>query len=177
MARSMLKFPDFGVLVIRAGFGIIFIMHGWPKLMGGPEQWSQLGQAMSNWGITFYPTAWGLAAALAEFAGGVLLTLGLFTRPVLAVMSFNMLVAASFHYFNQDPLPVLLHPAKALVAFAGLLITGPGRFSVDGMLRRAWEGGRTREDLRLTEEARSRERSRPREEDRPREGGRPRPRP
>ena len=31
-----------GLLVLRVGIGIIFIIHGMPKLMGGIEGWTQL---------------------------------------------------------------------------------------------------------------------------------------
>ena len=36
-----------GLLVLRLGIGIIFIIHGLPKLMGGVETWTKLGGAMS----------------------------------------------------------------------------------------------------------------------------------
>ena len=71
---------SFGLFLIRIGLGAIFIYHGWPKVIGGVDQWHWLGLQMSHVGITFMPAFWGLLAALIEFLGGICLVLGLGTR-------------------------------------------------------------------------------------------------
>ena len=62
---------DYGLLIIRAGMGILFLIFGWPKIIGGTEMWNGIGGSMANVGIHFAPTFWGFMAAFAEFAGGI----------------------------------------------------------------------------------------------------------
>ena len=37
--RFLDKYRDIGLLFLRIGIGVMFIMHGLPKLIGGPEKW------------------------------------------------------------------------------------------------------------------------------------------
>ena len=61
------KHRHIGLLVLRIGIGLMFILHGAPKLFGGPEKWGQIGGAMSSLGIGFAPAFWGFMAAVSEF--------------------------------------------------------------------------------------------------------------
>ena len=70
-----------GNLILRMGIGLLFIMHGYPKVMAGPERWEALGNTMQGFGIKFAPILWGAAASFSEFIGGVLLVIGLLVRP------------------------------------------------------------------------------------------------
>ena len=125
-------FTDAGLLVARAGVGAMFILHGWPKLIGGPEKWGQLGGAMGNLGVDFAPVFWGLMAALAEFGGGALLIAGLFHRAAAAMMAFTMLVAVVMHATAGDPfIPKVSYPLELCIVFVALFLAGPGRFSLD----------------------------------------------
>lgn len=125
------KYHDYGLLVLRVGMGVIFMIHGYPKLFAGPEMWAKLGGAMGLIGITFAPVFWGFMAALAEFGGGLLLTLGLFTRTAAALMLFTMLLATYVHVHGGDDFAKISHPAKCVVVFLGLLLLGPGRYAID----------------------------------------------
>ena len=116
---------------MRIGLGITFMIHGFPKLAGGPEGWAGLGGAMANWGITFAPTFWGFIGATAEFAGGILLLLGLFFRPVCIVLLLTMATATMVHLKNDDPFSTLSHALELGIVFLGLFFTGPGRYSLD----------------------------------------------
>ena len=46
---SLERYRDFGLLLLRIGLGAMFIWHGAPKLVGGPETWTRLGGAMANY--------------------------------------------------------------------------------------------------------------------------------
>ncbi len=122
---------DIGLLVIRLGLGMIFIRHGYPKLLKGTEEWHWLGSQMANLGITFAPVMWGFAAACTEFFGGILLTLGLGTRLASCFLAFVMLVATVMHIKKGDPWGYISHPLSLLVVFVGLIIAGSGRYSLD----------------------------------------------
>ncbi len=42
---------DVGLLVLRVGMGVMFMLHGFPKLMGGPELWTRIGGATAAVGM------------------------------------------------------------------------------------------------------------------------------
>ncbi len=124
------------LFIIRVGFGIIYIMHGFPKIIGGPERWEAVGGAMGFVGLGFAPAFWGFMASLAEFGGGLLLVLGLYTRIAAAFLAFTMLIATIMHISVGDPLSAVLHPVKGLVVFVALLYSGSGIYAIDTRLAR-----------------------------------------
>ncbi|MFQ5701989.1 MAG: DoxX family protein [Acidobacteriota bacterium] len=125
------KYRDIGLLCMRLGLGVMFIFHGTPMLMGGPDRWAGLGQEMANLGITVAPVAWGFLAALSEAGGGVCLILGLFTRPACAMLLATMGVAVVHHLAAGEDLMQASHAIEDGVVFLGLIFLGPGRFSLD----------------------------------------------
>ena len=137
MAQKLLyKYRDEGLLFIRVGLGIMFIMHGFPKMAGGPEQWAGLGMAMGNLGITFAPAFWGFMAAFAELVGGACLLLGLMFRPACALLTFTMIVATLFHLNNGDGIMGSSHAIEAFIVFFGLIFVGSGKYSIDFFLKK-----------------------------------------
>jgi len=124
---------DLGLLIIRVGIGILFIFHGWPKITGGPQTWEWLSNALTSYGIDL-PGFAGLIPAIAEFGGGILLVLGLFTRTATFFLFGTMFVASLMHLGVGDPFGKISHPLKALAVFAGLFFTGPGKYSLDAKL-------------------------------------------
>jgi putative oxidoreductase len=126
------KYRDFGLLLLRAGIGAAFIVYGYPKISGGPEFWKQIGGAMGVFGVDFYPVAWGFMAALAEFGGGILLILGLFSRVANLLMLATMAVAIATLLDKGEPFTAVLHPIEMAIVFLSLLFLGPGRHSIDG---------------------------------------------
>ena len=120
-----------GLFVIRTGIGLIFIRHGFPKLLNGVSEWKWLGDQMANLGITFAPAMWGFFAACSEFFGGISLTLGLGTRLATLFMTFSMFVAVVMHIKKGDPWGHLSHPLALMVIFIGLMIAGSGKYSLD----------------------------------------------
>jgi len=124
------------LLIIRVGIGIIFMLHGWPKLAGGVETWSSIGGTMAIVGLGFAPAFWGFMASFAEFFGGLLLVVGFVTRPAAVLMLITMLMAALMHIQQGDGLSTILHPLKGLVVFVALLISGAGKYSIDRMFAR-----------------------------------------
>ena len=129
--KALGKYRDFGLLFMRLGIGAMFVMHGLPKLMAGPDKWTQLGGAMQYLGISFLPIAWGLAAALSEVVGGLLLVFGLLFRPACLFLTLTMAVAANMHLGKGEGLMAASHAIELGLLFVSLLFIGPGRFSVD----------------------------------------------
>ena len=130
---SLQRHRDLGLLIVRIGFGGGFIWyHGGPKLTAGWERWAGIGNAMGNVGISFAQEWWGLAAALAESLSRLLILLGLFCRPAALVLAFVLVVATTNHIATGQSTPA--HAFKNACLFAGLLLVGPGRYSLDHLL-------------------------------------------
>ena len=121
---------DYGILIIRIGIGVMFMLHGYPKLLGGAAMWEKIGGSMSNIGIHFAPTFWGFMAAFAEFAGGLCLVLGFVFRPALAMLIFTMFIAGFMHYTKGDGFGGYSHAVESAFVFLGLFIAGPGKYAL-----------------------------------------------
>ncbi|HRN78541.1 MAG TPA: DoxX family protein [Candidatus Dependentiae bacterium] len=122
---------DLGLCVIRIAIGLIFVKHGSLKIARGMQELAWTGEQMKYLGITFAPLFWGIMAMLAEFVGGVCLTLGLGTRLVSPFLAFTMLVAVLYHVGKRDPWGYISHPLALLFVFVGLTIAGSGTYSLD----------------------------------------------
>ncbi len=125
------KYRNTGLLLLRIGLGIMFIIHGFPKLAGGPAGWTSLGGSMKVIGINFTPIFWGFMAAVAETFGGFLLIVGLFFRPALILLIFTMIIATLVHFGKGDGLQGASHAIELGIVFFGLIFIGPGKYSVD----------------------------------------------
>lgn len=124
------NYKNFGLLIIRVGLGVMFIYHGFPKLIGGPHKWEQIGTATKYVGIHFWPLLWGLLAAVVEAIGGVLLIIGWSFRAVCLLLLINLIVAGVLSY-DLGGISDASHAIEDAVVFAGLLFVGPGKYSAD----------------------------------------------
>ncbi len=115
--------------------GVMFMLHGGQKLLGGPAVWEGVGGAMGNFGIHFTPKIWGLLAACTEFFGGLLLVMGLLFRPACLLLLGVMVVATTMHIKAGDSFSTVSHPIEAGIVFLSLVLIGPGRFSLDYKLK------------------------------------------
>jgi putative oxidoreductase len=126
---------DWGLLILRVGIGIMFIVHGYSKMFAGPQKWLDLGQTMGLLGIHFAPVFWGCMCAFAEFFGGIFLIIGLATRMYAFLLFINMLVAANMHFRMGQGVGTASHAIELGVVFVSLLIMGAGRLSLDTFFR------------------------------------------
>lgn len=111
--------------LLRVIAGLLFLTHGTQKLFGYP--------APSEFGIAPLLSLMGLAGIL-ELVGGILLTVGLFTRSVAFILSGMMAVAYFMVHAPIGFYPILNHGELALLfcfVFLMLSVSGPGKWSVD----------------------------------------------
>jgi putative oxidoreductase len=121
---------------MRVGLGLSFMVHGWPKMIGGPDKWAKYGESLAvATGISFWPQFWGFMAAVAELGGGALLVLGLMMRPATFLLFCTMVVAALYHFNSGDGFGGYSHAMEAAFTFFGLFFVGPGKYSLDKRLR------------------------------------------
>jgi putative oxidoreductase len=108
--------------IFRIVIGFLYACHGASKLFGWP-----VGDATP---IGTWPTWW---AGLIELVTGLLVMVGLFTRPAAFIASGNMAVAYFWMHQPNGLLPLENHGEPAVLfcfAFLLLVATGPGAFSV-----------------------------------------------
>lgn len=125
------RFREIGILVMRIGMGIAFVIHGLPKIVGGVPVWEELGRAMGFIGITSFPAFWGFMAGLAEFGGGILLILGVLFRPACMALAFTMLTAMMYHIGKGQGFSDFSHAMEDGIIFLALLLIGSGKYSLD----------------------------------------------
>ncbi|OOQ61303.1 DoxX family protein [Mucilaginibacter pedocola] len=133
---------NIALLILRIGIGSMFILHGWPKLQGGPDGWHRLGQNMQYLGINFLPTFWGFMAMVAEFFGGMLLIAGIAVRPAAALMFITMLVAALSNLGKGYGLEGIVEITELGSALLALLIAGGGRYTPADVVNQHIKGPR-----------------------------------
>lgn len=134
----MNRMADVGLLLMRVGLGLAFLLHGYPKITGGVEKWTAIGQAIGVFGITFAPAFWGFMASLAEFGGAICLILGGAFRIATAMMAFTMLVATCMLFSMGKAFGEASHALELLFVFLSLMFIGPGRVSLAAALKWRW---------------------------------------
>lgn len=130
------RFRDVGPLVLRLVLGIIFIAHGWPKLLAGP---AGIAPGIGRMGLPL-STAVAAAVILLEVGGSVLLIMGLLTRLTGLLFSLEMLGTSLLVKANLGLIAPRGSGAGAeldLALLAGsltLVLLGPGAFSLDQLV-------------------------------------------
>ncbi|GIW20697.1 MAG: hypothetical protein KatS3mg065_0993 [Chloroflexota bacterium] len=123
-------YVDWGLLALRAAVGIIFIVHGWPKVTGARGMAEAMGRPGTA-GVAFI-TVQGVVEAV----GGVLLILGIWTQLVNVLFAIIMVGAI---YLKNTMMKTGFMAMQAtgwefdfvlLAANLALLTLGPGAIAV-----------------------------------------------
>ena len=125
LASRLQPFAPYALALLRIAAALIFLMHGSQKVLGWPA-----------------PPASGMPAVLSlywiggimELVGGVLLVLGLFTRPVAFLVSGEMAYAYWFMHAPRNVYPLLNGGDAAILycfVFFYLVFAGPGAWALD----------------------------------------------
>ncbi len=130
---------DVAILIGRLFIGICFVVHGLGKLgIVGPGNMAGFAGWLKGLGVPF-PEFQARMAMLTEFGGGILITLGLFTRVGCLFCLATMIVATAVGHkgggyliTNNPPgNEYSLNLAALMVVF---ILLGPGAYSLDAML-------------------------------------------
>jgi putative oxidoreductase len=109
--------------VLRIITALLFIAHGSAKLFGFPDT----GMSPPLFSL------FGFAGVL-EFVGGMLIALGLFTRPVAFVLAGEMAFAYFMAHAPHGFFPIINQGESAILfcfVFLYLVFAGPGAWSLD----------------------------------------------
>ena len=130
---SLSALSPYVLSVLRIMTGLLFLEHGtakyfdFPTLQRSPPLWSMSG-----------------IAGLFELAGGALIVLGLFTRPVAFLLCGEMAVAYFYAHFPRNFFPVINGGDGAILycfVFLYLWFAGAGPWSFDALPHRKAEAG------------------------------------
>lgn len=116
----------YALALLRIVSGLVFLEHGTQKFLGFPAGES----AGSGWALN-NP---GAFAGIVELSTGLLIAIGLFTRPAAFLASGTMAVAYWLAHAPQNFFPVNNGGDAAILycfVFLYLVFAGPGVWSVD----------------------------------------------
>lgn len=127
MSAFLRKFEPYVYVLFRVTVGSLFIFHGLQKIFGwyGGTQVDYLSRAG--------------AAGFIEMIGGAAVALGAWTVPVAFIASGEMAAAYYIAHLPRGPWPILNGGELAAVycaAFLYIATHGPGRLSLDGLMKR-----------------------------------------
>ncbi len=123
-------FSDWSLLALRVILGIIFLVHGWPKI----KSIKTIGGNFSAMG--FKPGSfWGPLVAIVEFFGGLALIAGIYTQAAAALFVGEFIVATGWRISKKHPfVGGFEFDLLILGAALALLTLGAGAFSLDRYL-------------------------------------------
>ncbi len=117
--------------VLRIVTGFLFIQHGTQKMFGFPAEQRQPFEFFSMYGV----------AGTLELVGGLLIMLGLFTRPTAFILSGLMAFAYFIGHAPKGFWPLVNGGELAATwsfLFLYLAVAGGGIWSLDQLRRKRW---------------------------------------
>lgn len=123
---------DVAETVLRVAIGIALVVHGAGKIT------NPFGMSEAVEGLGFYPgTFWSPLLSVSELASGILLTIGLLTRPAAFTGLIILLVTVWFHWITLDQ--GYMGAEKSIIWAAALfffVVRGANRHSIDARIGR-----------------------------------------
>jgi putative oxidoreductase len=130
-AKINSTYANFGLLIIRLYTGLVLASQHGIRKIPPPEKFIQ---GVAELGFPL-PGFFAWSAGCAEFFGGILLAVGLFTRPAAFFILITM-VTAVFGRHATDPFNVKeLAAAYGFIALC-FLLSGSGRYGIDTIFQR-----------------------------------------
>lgn len=128
------RFAPYLLSLMRISVGLLFLEHGTGKILNFPPIQGMMMKMLGSGMLYFTGTM--------ELVGGLLITIGLLTRPVAFLLSGFMAAAYFMAHFPQGFFPVMNYGEAAVLytfAFLFLAAAGAGPLSVDAAMGAAPE--------------------------------------
>jgi putative oxidoreductase len=130
MSDQLSRYAPVVLGILRIVTGLLFLAHGTQKFLSFP------GGERAGGGLALDNP--GAFAGIIELVAGLLITIGLFTRPAAFVASGTMAVAYWMAHAPQNMFPVNNGGDAAILfcfVFLYLVFSGAGALSIDGSRR------------------------------------------
>jgi putative oxidoreductase len=129
----------YGYPVMRFSAGAIIVYHGWAKLFGGFAPFVA-EKVLAPMGFPA-PYAWTYFLGILECVGAAMVAVGLFTRPLAAMLTIEMAVIVyklfpNGYFFTMPNGGGWEYPAVLFGLFLGIAMRGSDRCSIDRMIGR-----------------------------------------
>jgi putative oxidoreductase len=128
--KMLEKWQPAALSLLRFMAGLLFLQYGFGKLL----KWPPVPMFAKVELFSLYG-----AAGTIELIGGILLVLGLFTRPVAFIASGEMAIAYFYSHAPNGFFPILNRGDLAILfcfVFLYLACAGGGPYSLDAMMRK-----------------------------------------
>ncbi|WP_412064971.1 DoxX family protein [Rhizobium sp. SYY.PMSO] len=125
LSKRLSPYQPSALAILRSMTALLFIEHGTQKLFGFPP-------------APYAITTLFFIAGILELAGGILVLLGLFTRPVAFLLSGEMAIAYFIVHMPIDFFPANNQGDGAILfcfVFLFLVFSGPGNWALDNRRR------------------------------------------
>ena len=129
----------YGYPVMRFSTGAIIVYHGWAKLFGGFAPFVA-EKVLAPMGFPA-PYAWTYFLGILECFGSAMVAVGLFTRPLAAMLTVEMAVITyklfpNGYFFIMPNGGGWEYPAVLFGLFLGIAMRGSDRCSIDRLIGR-----------------------------------------
>ena len=125
---------NISLLLLRCTVGIILFVGGAGKVFGsfgGMGLKTTIDMFHAGMSIANF---WIYVSCYTELIGGLLLTIGLFTRPAALALTINMLVAVIIVGFKNFFMGGAAYPFSLMIGSFIVLLAGPMDYSMDKIL-------------------------------------------
>jgi putative oxidoreductase len=134
LVETSTKAVSTAILLLRIMSGLILFVGGAGKVLGwfgGMGMNATLDIFKTNLHLSAF---WIYLSCYTEFIGGLLITIGLFTRIAAFALFINMLVATLFVGFKNFFMGGAAYPCLLMIIFLAIVLSGPMAFSIDAVL-------------------------------------------
>lgn len=123
---GLLDYSHFAPFLLRVVLGLVFVVHGYPKLF---TSFSQTAGWFDSVGIK-PGKFWAFVVGVVEFFGGIALVFGFATQIAALLIAINMLVAIKVN-FRRGFVGGYEFDLVLLVIALSLVLTGAGAYAID----------------------------------------------